>query len=114
VHELSLCRSLLARVLEIARSEDAAAVDTIRLRLGPLSRVDPGHIIDDFAHVARGTPAQEARIEIETAALRVHCPACGTESDTAPEDPSCRRCGNEDTRILNGAELLLLNVELRA
>ncbi|MCC6208620.1 MAG: hydrogenase maturation nickel metallochaperone HypA [Gammaproteobacteria bacterium] len=112
MHEISLCRGLLARVLEIARNHDAAAVATIRLQLDPLGRMDPQHIIEDFAHVAHGTPAQDALLEIETVALRVHCPACGMESDAAPDDPSCRRCGNGDTRILNGAGLVLLNVEL--
>lgn len=112
MHEASLCRSLLARVLEIARSQEATAVTAIKLRLGPLSRIDPGHLIDDFPRIARGTPAEEARIEIETTPLRVHCPACGAETETVPEDPSCSRCGNDETRILNGAELLLTNVEL--
>lgn len=112
MHETSLCRSLLTRVLEIARHHDAAAVAAIRLRLGPLGHIDPQHIIEDFAHIALGTPAQEARIEIETAALQVHCPACGLESEATPDDPSCRRCGSDDTRILNGTELVLLNVEL--
>lgn len=113
MHETSLCRRLLAQVLDIARSRDARAVTAITLRLGPLSRIDPGHLIDDFPLIARGTPAQDARIEIVTEQLRVHCPACGAESVTVAEQPCCGRCGNGEVRILNGAELLLTGVELR-
>jgi hydrogenase nickel incorporation protein HypA/HybF len=112
MHEASLCRSLLAQVLEIARNRDATAVTAITLRLGPLSRIDPGHLIDDFPHIARGTAAQDARIEIVTERLRVHCPVCGTESATVVEAPCCGHCGNGEVRILNGAELLLTRVEL--
>jgi hydrogenase nickel incorporation protein HypA/HybF len=112
MHEASLCRRLLAQVLEIARERDAAAVTAITLRLGPLSRIDPGHLLDDFPRVAAGTPAQDARIEIMTERLRVHCPCCGTESDTVIEDPCCGRCGSGEVRVLNGAELLLTGVEL--
>lgn len=112
MHEASLCRRLLAQVLAIARERDAAAVTAITLRLGPLSRIDPGHLIDDFPRVACGTAAQDARIEIVTERLRVHCPRCGAESDTLVEAPCCGRCGNDEVRILNGAELLLTGVEL--
>lgn len=112
MHELSLCRSLLARVLEIASARGATAVASIKLRLGPLSRLDPGHITADFPLVARGTLAQEARIEIETAPLRVHCPACGADTETSPANPGCGRCGNGEVQVLNGAELLLTGVEI--
>jgi hydrogenase nickel incorporation protein HypA/HybF len=112
VHEASLCRRLLAQVLDIARERDAAAVTAISLRLGPLSRIDPGHLIEDFLRIARGTPAQDARLEISAERLRVQCQRCGAESDTAVEDPCCGRCGNGEVRVLNGAELLLTGVEL--
>lgn len=112
MHEASLCRRLLAQVLELARERDATAVTAISLRLGPLSRIDPAHLIDDFPRVARGTPAQDARIEIVTERLRVRCQRCEAESATVIEDPCCGRCGSDEVRVLNGAELLLTGVEL--
>lgn len=112
MHELSLCRRLLTQVLAIAREHDAAAVTAIMLRRGPLSRIDPSHLIDDFPLIARGTPAQDARLEVVTEPLRVDCPHCGMQTETRVDDPCCGRCGNRDVRPLNGAELQLTGVEL--
>lgn len=39
MHELSVCRALIAQVEKTARQHGAAGVKTVRVRIGPLSGV---------------------------------------------------------------------------
>lgn len=112
MHESSLCRSLLTQALDIARREQAAGIASIAVEVGPLSGVDPTQIAEAFPRVSAGTPAEGARLDIARGPLTVRCLACGAESEASPERLDCRRCGSEETQLLNGTDLLITNVEL--
>lgn len=114
MHEGSICRSLLARVLEIRAREQGERVRSVTVELGVLSGFDADHVAEAFAHVAAGTPAEGARLTVETVPLRVHCPACGADSAVTAVSLACPRCQDPDTRLIDGTELRLVNVELVA
>jgi hydrogenase nickel incorporation protein HypA/HybF len=64
-HELSLLSSVLARVEEIARSEGAACVTRVTLRLGALVSCSPDHLREHFVEASRGTVAEGADLIVE-------------------------------------------------
>jgi hydrogenase nickel incorporation protein HypA/HybF len=64
-HELSLVSGLLARVEEIARSETAASVTKITVRLGALVGCSAEHLRDHFAEASRGTLADGAELAVD-------------------------------------------------
>jgi hydrogenase nickel incorporation protein HypA/HybF len=66
-HELSLMADLMHKVESVAREEGATAVTRISVRLGALSHMSPAHFTEHWQHAARGTLAEGAAIEIETA-----------------------------------------------
>ena len=66
-HELSLMADLIDKVESVARDEGATAVTRISVRLGALSHMSPAHFREHWEHAARGTVAEGAAIEIETA-----------------------------------------------
>lgn len=112
MHESSLCRGLLERVLEIARRKHAAAITSIDVEVGPLSGIDPAQVADAFPHVSAGTPAQSARLAVTLGPLTVRCLACSAESEATPECLDCRRCGSEETQLLHGTDMMITNVGL--
>lgn len=112
MHEASVCRDLLERVLEISAREQADAVKSITVQLGVLSGFDAEHVIESFEHVATGTVAEGARIEVELVELQVHCPACDTDSAVTAERLDCPRCQHLETELIDGTELRLARVEL--
>lgn len=112
MHETSVCQRLLAQVLAIAEREQAAAVTSIALRVGALSGIDPTQVAEAFPQASAGTPAESARLDIDLAPVRVRCLACGIEGEVTPERLDCRACGSEETRLLDGTDLLITNVEL--
>ena len=65
-HELSLISNLLNKILEIAIKQDAKKVTAVKVRLGALSHISPGHFRDHFETGTPGTIAEGARLDIET------------------------------------------------
>jgi len=64
-HELSLLSGLLARVDEIARSEDAACVTRVTVRLGALVPCSAEHLREHFVDASRGTVAEGAELIVD-------------------------------------------------
>jgi hydrogenase nickel incorporation protein HypA/HybF len=113
VHELSVCRALLAQVVEIATDRGASAVSRITVEVGPLCGVEPGLLASAFEIVRAGSCAAGAILSIETTAITISCLICGAESQTAPNRLLCAACGGYRTRVVGGDELRLRGVELR-
>ncbi len=114
MHELSVCQSLLNQVDAIARRHHGGGVAKVTLRIGPLAAVEPQLLMQAFPLASAGTIARDAELVIESPPIRVHCPRCEKESDASINRLDCRHCGNRQTQVISGDELLLVNVELTA
>lgn len=112
MHELAICQALLTQVEQLAAAQGAQSVARIRLRVGPLSGVEPDQLLDVFGIARRGAAA-DAELCIERSGVRVRCLECDAESSTAPNRLLCARCGGFRTRLLAGDELLLERLEFR-
>lgn len=123
MHELAICQSLLAQVETIALTHgrpprtpggipEPARVETIQVSVGPLSGVEPKLLAQAFTIARAGTIAAEAELVLEVPPIRVHCNACGAESDATPTKLVCAGCGEWRTRVIAGDELVLTSVAL--
>jgi hydrogenase nickel incorporation protein HypA/HybF len=62
MHEASLMKGLIRRVLEVAQSRNASRVEAVHVRLGALSHMSEPHFREHYAVAAAGTLAEGARI----------------------------------------------------
>lgn len=63
MHEASLMRDLMHRLLAAAERQGAERVISVTVRLGVLSHMSPDHFREHFDVAARGTLAEGAEIE---------------------------------------------------
>lgn len=112
MHELAICQALIDQVQDLARSRGATRVSGITLDVGPLSGVVPDLLHTAFTVARAGTVAETARLDIQTAPVRVWCPACETESAARVNRLVCAHCGDWRTQLRSGDELLLRSVVL--
>lgn len=112
VHELSVCQRLLAQVEAVAASHGARAVRRVRLRIGPLSGVEPSLLRNAYPLAVVGTVAEDSELLIERAPVTVRCEACGEEAEVTANRLACPVCGASTTRLLSGDELLLVSLDL--
>jgi hydrogenase nickel incorporation protein HypA/HybF len=111
MHELAICQALLEQVEGIAR-EHSGRVSRVCVRVGPLSGVEPQLLERAYFLARAGTAAEESELVIESAPVRVRCRSCGAESTASANRLLCAACGNWQTVLAGGDELLLLRVEL--
>src|ERR1700675_64509 len=114
VHELSICKALLAQVVKIAIDRGTYEVAHIIVEIGPLAGVEPMLLERAFTFAREGSCAANAMLSIETTDVIISCLSCGAQSHTAPNRLLCDTCGGYRTRIVAGDELRLRRVELRA
>ncbi|MCB1918385.1 MAG: hydrogenase maturation nickel metallochaperone HypA [Candidatus Competibacteraceae bacterium] len=112
MHELSLCQNIIDQLTDLAKLHDAVAVARIEVRVGALSGVEAQLLRNAFTLIQAGTIAETAELITEETAPRVTCRTCGAESETLPNNLSCPVCGNLDTKLIDGYELILARVEL--
>ena len=112
MHELSVCQALIEQVKSIAHAHDAAAVERIVLRIGPLCGVETPLLERAYPLAAAGTVADGATLAIERMPVRVRCRTCGEESEALPNRLLCGACGDFRTQLTSGDELVLASVEL--
>lgn len=112
MHELSVCLSLLQQVESIARQHNAATVDQVYLKVGPLSGVEPELLRKAYPLAVAGTVAEKAELFIEYGEITVACTECGAESPAKPNRLLCAACGDFRTRLKSGDEMILQRIEL--
>ncbi len=63
MHEASLMKDLLRRILSVAETEGAKRVTGVSVWLGALSHMSPEHFAEHFIEASAGTIAEGARID---------------------------------------------------
>jgi hydrogenase nickel incorporation protein HypA/HybF len=114
MHELSICQALIGQVENIARQHQATSVTAVIIRIGPLSGVEPELLAQAFPLASAGTVAAASRLVIESLPIRVRCKRCGAESAASANKLVCGKCGDWQTQLLSGDEMLLASVELES
>lgn len=112
MHEFAVCQDMLTQIESIAAEEQAAAVDMVTVRIGPLSGIEPHLLQQAFPLAAAGTVAENAELIIEALPIRVKCQICDAETEAKANRLICGECGDYHTQLLSGDEMLLASLEL--
>jgi len=111
MHELGVANEILDIALSEAERHAAKKVTSIRLRVGVLRSIEPENLSFLFEHLARGTPAEGAHLDIVEEPVRVECEACGVS-----EAPSfaweCPRCKGSGVSVTGGDSLSILSLDV--
>jgi hydrogenase nickel incorporation protein HypA/HybF len=111
VHELGVASGILEVALSESERHAAVKVTSIRLRVGVLRAIEPGNLSFLFEHLARGTTAEGARLEIEEEPVRVECEACGV-SEVSSIAWECPRCKGAGVSVTGGDSLSILSLDV--
>ena len=112
MHELAITQSILDISLKAAEAQHAGRIRAIRLTIGPFSGVVPECVQMYLDVLAKGTPAEGAKIEAVTLPLRVRCRACGREGEIDRRHIACPFCGGVDLERLSGRECIVDSLEV--
>ena len=113
MHELGIANEILDIALTEAERHAAKKVTSIRLRVGVLRSVEPENLSFLFEHLARGTPAEGALLDIVEEPVRVECEACGV-SESPYFTWECPRCKGSSVSVTGGDSLSILSLDVDA
>ena len=111
MHELGVANEILDAALSEAVRHAAKRVTSIRLRVGVLRAIEPENLSFLFGHLARGTTAEGALLEIVEEPVRIECPACGT-SEARAFTFECPRCKGSGVSVTGGDALAILSLDI--
>lgn len=111
MHELAIAAEVLEIALAEARKNGGRRIRAVNLRVGVLRGIVPEQLTFLFGHVAKGTIAEEARLEIEDDPIRIDCDACGP-SEAREFALECPRCGMPCGAVLGGDDLRIAFIEI--
>ncbi len=109
MHEYSLVRAMVDRVLQEARARNASAVSRLAVRIGAMSGVEPELFASAFTLCREGILAG-AELELRHSEALWACPACASAipAGAVLRCPSC----DVPARLLSGDEILLEQIEM--
>ena len=113
MHEHSLVRALLAQVERLADAEGAGEVEEIRVKVGPLSGVEPLLIETAFEILAPRTSVDKARLVIEEIPLMAQCADCGHEFQVPHFRFRCPVCDCRKVDVTAGDGFVLESFTVR-
>jgi len=112
MHELSVCQNLVQQLEDIATQHHAQSVSLVRIRIGPLSGIEPQLLAQAFPLASAGSIAEGATLHTEVLPIKIRCQTCGHEGEAQPNRLLCSACGDWHTQLISGDEMLLASVEL--
>jgi hydrogenase nickel incorporation protein HypA/HybF len=112
MHESALAKRILEVVLERSGSAAARAVRAVRGWIAETEALSPESIAFHFAALARGTPAEGARLELQLIHVEARCRACGTRYAPEHHVLLCPGCGSTDGEELGQTGLGIETLEL--
>ncbi len=65
MHELSLLKDLLRKIESVSEENGGGRVVGVKVRLGALAHISPGHFREHFVHGTKGTRAENSTLDIE-------------------------------------------------
>ena len=112
MHELAVCQALVEQLDGVARQHGARGMSAIWVSIGPLSGVEAELLRNAWPFACAGTVAEQAELHLQPAPVRVVCRQCGAESEASANRLVCGVCGDWQTDLVSGDELMLTRVEL--
>ena len=110
MHETFVAQSLLATISDEAVKHNAKPVGA-KISCGMLNPVNDEVLCFAFDAIAKGTPCEGVKLQIEHKPIRGRCRDCNQQFDIEFFCARCPKCGSEDFELLPDAPLLLEEIE---
>lgn len=112
MHELSIAASIVDTVLQEIQRKNLSLVQTIAVRIGALSSVDPEALRFGFDAIIVDTPLVNTKLEIEFVPVQGKCRACNSEFAVQGFVFSCPHCNSRQIDMTRGDELDIAYLEV--
>lgn len=112
MHELSLAQSIVDIVHQYVPVDRGKSVKSVKLKVGDLSGVVADSLSFCFSAITSETALGTATLEIERIPFTLQCKNCDNSFTSEFGIVVCPTCGGEDTQVVAGTEMQVVEIEL--
>ncbi|AAN55136.1 hydrogenase maturation nickel metallochaperone HypA [Shewanella oneidensis MR-1] len=112
MHEYSIVSALIEQCEQYAKANQATKVTRVEIKLGVMSGVEPALLQTAFETFKLDGICREAKLCMTLQPLVIKCADCQQESVLDERSIVCPACNSYHTRVLDGEEMLLMQLEM--
>jgi len=110
MHETMVAESLLTTISAESAKQNAKPVSA-KISCGTLNAINDEILCFAFEAIAKGTPCEGMRLEIEHKPIQGKCKNCDETFDFELCQPKCPKCESKEFDLLPDAPLILEEIE---
>lgn len=111
MHEAMVAQNVLATISAEAAKQNARPISA-KISCGQLNAINDEALCFAFEAIAKDTPCEGTKLQIEHKPIQGHCRNCGREFDVELSSPKCPKCGSGDFELLPDAPIVLEEIEV--
>lgn len=111
MHEMAIARSVMEATSRVLEENGLTRLDSITLRIGELTAVEPSSLRFCFQAIAKDTPMEDAVMIIEEVPYTARCRRCARVFTVEAFAPSCPSCESTSAEDISGRELDIVSLE---
>ncbi len=112
MHEYSIVQSLLDSCEEHAKENSATKVTKVVVKIGVMSGVEPELLKTAFDTFKESTICENCEFIINIQKVKISCNNCKKENILEKNEYLCPNCQSSDITVIDGEEMLLMQLEL--
>ena len=112
MHEMAIAEGIVDVALDTLKANEGTIIHAIQVQIGVLSGVEPDALHFCFDAVTQGTPAQGAKLDIETIPMKGRCLDCHQEFSMEQYLHVCPHCESCAVEELQGRELRVASIDM--
>jgi hydrogenase nickel incorporation protein HypA/HybF len=110
MHETMVAESLLTTISAEGTKQNAKPISA-KISCGTLNAINDEILRFAFEAIAKGTPCEGMRLEIEHKPIQGKCKNCDETFDFELRQPNCPKCKGREFDLLPDAPLMLEEIE---
>ena len=112
MHELAICEGIINIINSEAKDKGFKKVLEIELSVGEYSGIVMECVREFFPIAAKGSPAENAELKLNTIEARFQCLDCGYEGPVNRHDACCPKCKSWALKMTRGREFYVEQIKV--
>ena len=112
MHGFAIAESIIRTALMEAEKHQGKSISVLCIKLGKSDHFEPESLELCLKAAAKGTIAENAKIEITPLEPMVRCRKCGNKFTLQSQESVCPGCRDGKLEVLTDSEVLLDSIEL--
>ncbi|WP_299804729.1 hydrogenase maturation nickel metallochaperone HypA [uncultured Shewanella sp.] len=112
MHEYSIVTALIKECERHAEANNANEISRVEIKLGILSGVEPELLRTAFETFKLEGICSKAELVMNIQPLVLSCLTCGETTEHSDRSVICGHCQSSQTKVLDGEDMLLMQLEL--